>query len=935
MIRKVYLAFLLISISLLCVAQQPKQQWVDSVFSSLTLDQQLGQLFIFPANGHGNEDHLNVIKNTIDRYTLGGLIIVDGNPSNTIRLLNSLKSHADLPLLSMIKITHGLGTSLKDVDDFPTPLTIGACADKKIIFDLGSELGNQLDLLGINVGLYQGFSSSGTVFKYETWGENADSISQKMHAFLNGFQKHNSQIGIANFTSLAGKYSKKEIEYSFKGYQTAIDKGLNFISIDHNTSAMDQKTPAFLSKNVIDYLRKNLSFKGFIIAEELESLREYRPGKTEAQAILTGNDLIVSSNIANSIKRIKKLIRKGDIELLEIQKKVKKILTYKFDLIAEEKGIKVEDNINLKINNQNTKTLYHKTLKSSTTVINNNEQLPIKYLSEKNFASLTSDNGKSFTKALDDYALFSHFDLSGSVEKLISFLSLYDKVIVGVFDEDNVAVISRIIESIDGSKLIVCAPAHSLIFKRLPSNVALITGFDDSEDMMKIYPQAIFGAGGFNGKLPISLSGNLKANSGSKIPSLDRLGFGIPEEVGMSSKFLSEIDKIVYAAIEDQATPGAQVVVARKGKVVFQKSYGYYTYDNITPVTDNTIYDIASITKVAATTQAIMFLHEHNMIDLDKKIGHYLPELKGSNKEFMTIRDILTHQAGLWPFLPFWKETLLGDTYASVYFRFSPDDDYPYQISDGLYTNNITRDSVWNWVVKSKLRPKEAHKPYDYKYSDMGYYILQKLTEKLVNQPLEEFLQQNFYDPLGLNTMSYLPLCKFPISIIAPTEYDNYFRKTLVNGMVHDQGAALMGGVAGHAGLFSNALDLAKLMQMNLQKGKYGGLEYFMEGTVQYFTDVQYESNRRGLGWDKPVVGEWNSPTSTYASKKSFGHTGFTGTAAWIDPEFDLIYVFLSNRIYPDATNTKLIKNNIRTRIQDLIYQSIWEYSAIHSDTCN
>ena len=294
----------------------------------------------------------------------------------------------------------------------------------------------------------------------------------------------------------------------------------------------------------------------------------------------------------------------------------------------------------------------------------------------------------------------------------------------------------------------------------------------------------------------------------------------------------------------------------------------------------------------------------------------------------MIIRDILTHQAGLWPYLPFWKETVKDSLIIGNYYSNHPELNFQYQISGGLYGSQVVQDSVWQWVKASKIRKKTPRTPYDYKYSDMGYYLLQKLIEGFLNQPMEEFLQQNFYDPMGLNTLSYLPLCRYPLSRIAPTELDNYFRNTLVYGVVHDQGAALFGGVAGHAGLFSNALDLAKLMQMHLQDGTYGGVRYFQPGTIEKFTKKQYDNNRRGLGWDKPLQSEWFGPTSEYASPGTFGHTGFTGTAVWADPEFDLIFVFLSNRIHPNADNRKLIKNNIRTRIQDIIYESIWSYSS-------
>ena len=252
--------------------------------------------------------------------------------------------------------------------------------------------------------------------------------------------------------------------------------------------------------------------------------------------------------------------------------------------------------------------------------------------------------------------------------------------------------------------------------------------------------------------------------------------------------------------------------------------------------------------------------------------------------------------------------------------------EYPYQVSNKLYASVVMRDSLWQWIIKAKVRDKINRTPYDYKYSDMGFYIMQHLAEKILNQPMEDFLQQNLYEPLGANTTGFLPLNRFPPIQIAPTEDDKLFRRSLLIGTVHDQGAAMHGGVAGHAGLFSDAGDLAKLGQMLLQQGEYGGIQYYKPETVKLFISKQFESSRRGLGWDKPVQSDWNSPTSIYASPKTFGHTGFTGTCIWVDPEFDLVYIFLSNRVHPNMTNNKLLTASIRSRIQDVIYQSIFSY---------
>ena len=377
----------------------------------------------------------------------------------------------------------------------------------------------------------------------------------------------------------------------------------------------------------------------------------------------------------------------------------------------------------------------------------------------------------------------------------------------------------------------------------------LICAYQDQHITQDLVPQVIFGAIGASGRLPVS-SGKLTFGTGVTTEPLGRLGYSIPEGSGMDSRVLSRIDKIVREAISEKATPGCQVLVARKGKVIFEKSYGYFTYDSINAVTDETIYDIASITKVMATLQAVMFLEERGSIDLNQKASYYLPELAESNKRNLYIRDLLTHQAGLLPFIPFWRRTVdevgLNPTIYSAY----PEQNFKNQIALGVYSTSALQDSIWEWTVESKLRPTRYRRGshYTYKYSDMGFYILKKLAESHLNQPIEQFLEQNFYHPLGLSTMTYLPLCKFPINRIAPTEEDNYFRNTLICGTVHDQGAAMFGGIAGHAGIFSNSTDLAIMAQMNLQGGYYGGARYMQQETIKKFTSQQNSRNRRGLG---------------------------------------------------------------------------------------
>ena len=412
--------------------------------------------------------------------------------------------------------------------------------------------------------------------------------------------------------------------------------------------------------------------------------------------------------------------------------------------------------------------LVQRIYQESMTAFDPDKNLPIRQLDLKNLASYSIGRNERYIKTLDTYAPFTHYDSSTSIDKLRKVLPLFDYVVVGVSGEVRQEIFDLLneLENI----VIVSSFGELDVINKLNTDISKIVAYEHNDINEESAVELIFGAIGSKGRLPMTMSNLLIEGSGDAIQPVNRLEFSTAEDVCMDGTYLEQINNIIVEAIQDKATPGCQVVVARKGKVVFNKAFGYQTYDSIKPINANSIYDLASITKVAATTQAVMFLSEHQLIDLDKKVSVYLKDLKGTNKENMIIRDVLTHQAGLWPYLPFWKETLSDDTFSSVYYSFNEDDDYPYELSQGIYVSSITQDSVWLWVKQSKLREREPNITYDYKYSDMGYYMLQRLVEQLVNQPMEEFLQQNFYDPMGLATMSYLPLCRITQDINATTE---------------------------------------------------------------------------------------------------------------------------------------------------------------------
>ncbi|HNB50235.1 MAG TPA: serine hydrolase, partial [Chitinophagales bacterium] len=429
----------------------------------------------------------------------------------------------------------------------------------------------------------------------------------------------------------------------------------------------------------------------------------------------------------------------------------------------------------------------------------------------------------------------------------------------------------------------------------------------------------IFGARAAEGTLPVTV-GNFKYGDGECTQSNMRLKYGIPLEVNMNVQKLQKADAIIYKAIDDKIFPGAQLLVAKDGNVIYEKAYGFHTYDNTiaTKITD--LFDIASLTKVTATVPMIMKMQEQGKININKKLGDYFHYPDGVNKKDINIKEMLCHQAGLQAWIPFYKNTLdsLGNP-DTLWYSKVQDSIFSVKIVDSLFLKKSFQDSVWNMIYHSALSPVK-----EYKYSDLGYYLLQQIIEKTYKDSLQNIVKRYLFAPLGMNYTQYNPRWNaYDLNKIMPTEIENNFRKSLLLGTVHDQGAALLGGVAGHAGVFSNANDLAKYFQLLLNEGTYGANRYYEAATINKFTTKQYPNNRRAIGFDKPTPKGHDGPTCDAASPESFGHTGFTGTIAWADPTNNLIYIFLCNRVYPNAAVNNLAKQNIRPKIQQAVYDAI------------
>lgn len=954
MLKKVLAVFILWLSGSCLLAQDRKFQWVDSIFQTMSLEEKAGQLFVLPASSYHTRHEIEELIAEINDHHIGGIVITQGGPKGTVELINQLQKVSKVPLLTILSAGGGPGQVLDSLMTFPKMLNLGAITDDSLLYDYGEEIARQMKLLGLHMNIAPNADIDVMPDNpYVYLGTNKRRVSQQAISFVRGLQHNNVLASPSHQRTIGGqnliKGDSDPIDFvnngldtsSFYPFHQLIKEQIDGISTSYlHFSVLDKKKniPAPLSQFFISsILKQKLGFRGLTIAEipYFHQLAGKSKNETEKLAFEVGHDLLLyPDNVNGAIKKIISSVKKNTALRQQLDESVRKILSAKYDAGLFDSLHSNPDNIIDRINSPEANVMRLRLVESSITLVKDEKKLiPIPNLEGKKFASVTIGTGSSreFERYLNKYAAFESWSVNTPTDttQFINHLDEFDVIVVSLYglDSNQKSWLPNWVTKLDNKlNVIVCSFGNPYDLTMITDASTVLVGYGDSQNIPMTAAQIIFGARQAKGALPIQLNASLTEGMGTTNATIDRFAYGIPEQVGMSGKILSKIDEIVRQAIDSGATPGCNILIAKDGQVIYNKAIGWKTYEKANPLTEETIYDLASITKVSATLQTVMFMYDKNLIDINKKVSVYLPELTNSNKKDFTIKDILTHQAGLWPYLPFWQQTIKDSTLLPEYYSERQSDEFPFPVAKNLFANKTMKDSLWQWIINAKVREKKPRTPYDYTYSDMGFYIMQHLAEKLLNQPMEDFLQQNIYEPIGAYTTGFLPLDRFAESEIAPTENDLQFRQSTLIGYVHDQGAAMHGGIAGHAGLFSDANDLAKLGQMWLQKGSYGGQQFFKPETVDFFTAKQYDSSRRGLGWDKPTVSDWNGPTSLYASPKTFGHTGFTGTAIWVDPEFNLVYVFLSNRVFPDMFNTKLLTANIRPRIQDVIYQSIFEY---------
>ncbi len=940
------------------------EHWADSVMKNLSRDERIAQLIMIAAFSNKDAVHVADITHQITRYGVGGLIFFQGGPVREALLTNYYQSVSKVPLLIGMDAEWGLAMRLDSTIRYPRQMTSTAIQNDALIYQMGSEIAKNCKRLGIHMNFAPDADVNNNPFNpiigSRSFGDDRETVARNSLAYMKALQDnhiiatgkhfpgHGNADSDSHFTLPTIMQDTAELDsIELYPFRKLIDGGLTGMMVAHlNVPSLDTTPdmPSTLSSSIVtDLLKNKYDFKGLIFTDALNMKAvsaRYEPGIVDKLALLAGNDvLLLSENVGKAILEIHYAVENCEITQEEIDARVKKILMAKFWCGLDQKQFIDTTNLYNDLNDGAGRLLQRKMYEESVTVlVNKDSLLPFRSREPYRIASVViGDNLKNtFQQQLRYYGNVDIYaeDKDAPVavfEALFNFLSNYDYVIVSLHGTSMKAQTGYGIPEVARwfidtvmytykSVFVDFGNAYTLTrFERLKSAKAIILAYEDFPLTHSIAAQVVMGGLSASGKLPVDAIANFPKGTGVITPQPIRFEYTIPEAAGMSSLVLSRIDSLVNYAIAENATPGCQVLIARNGKVVYQKSFGNKTYNGNDTVRNTDIYDIASVTKIAATGLAAMSLYEKKKINLSNPLSKYLSGTKGTNKSHLTIREILLHEAGLKPWIPFYRETVSEAGLRPGLFSDTVSAKYTLHVADCLYLLNTYADTIFNRIYSSAVEEKGK-----YVYSDLGPIMMKEIIEEVADKPMDKYLDENFYKPLRLNRLAFNPFDKFRANEIVPTENDTVFRMQLLRGFVHDPAAAMFGGVAGNSGVFSDANDLAVIMQMLLNKGKYGGRQFLKPATVELFTQKQVPGNRRGLLFDKPETDpSKQSPCCLKASPFTFGHQGFTGTCAWADPEYGLVYIFLSNRIHPDVSNDKLVKMNVRTRIQEIIYESI------------
>ena len=949
-------------------------KWVDSVYGALTEDERIGQLFMVAAYSGGKNYNEDTVTKLINAHQIGGLIFMQGGPVRQAMLTNKYQALAHTPLLIAMDGEWGLGMRLDSVKSFPREMMLGATNDSGLVYRLGMAIGLQCQRMGVNIDFAPDVdvnnNAANPVINSRSFGEDKVRVARLGTAFMLGLQemgviacaKHFPGHGDTNVDShkdlpLITKSLEQLDTLELYPFKKLIAAGVKSVMVAHlEVPALDtaEHVPTTLSRNAVTNLLKNqLGYRGLVITDALNmaGVTKYFPaGDADLRAFEAGNDILLfSQDVPSALLKIRAALDSNIIPQSALEASVRKILAAKFDAgLANWKDIDTTDLTNDL--NKYVDPMRAQTAKAAITVVSDENQI-LKKVNENmrvGYIGVNADSSSVLHLALQfefenvDAQWLPKNSSPENSQKILASLPKYEAVIAGVHNlgnnpYNNYGLSDEQINFLaqvgckNNTMVVLLGNAYATQYFCGASSV--MVGYEDDSLTELAAADVLLGKAKAKGKLPVTacVGGKSVCPAPAKPPvtkepiiarqpnnELQKVMY--PKLAGVvDQKALDRLDMFMARNIADGVFPGCRVLAAKDGKVFYDKAFGYLEYNKQHPVDTNTLYDMASCTKILATTLAVMKLYDQGKLNLDKTVADYLPWTAGTNKADIRIRDLLMHQAGLKSYIPFFKATLDGDgNLEKEYYRTKPIFNYTVKVANDLYLRRDYLDTMWAKILAGPLDNLGKSV-----YSDLDYYFLYRIVEAITGKTIDKYVDEQFYKPMGLKRITYNPLTKFDTLEIAPTEIDEYFRNELICGYVHDPGAAMLGGVGGHAGIFATAHDVGAIFQMLLNKGVYGKTRYFKAATVDLFTAYHSKLNHRGLGFDKPSVDSNDGgPAGARCSALAYGHQGFTGTCVWADPATGIVFVFLSNRVYPTAANVKINKLNVRTTAQDYIYEA-------------
>ena len=924
-------------------------KWVDSIYNTMNIDEKIGQLFMARISSVVGQKSFEKAKENIIKNHIGGFIFSKGSASKSNRWINALQKKSKIPLITGMDAEWGASMRYDSINKFPWNMTLGAIQDDELIEEIGYKIGIQLKALGININFSPvvdiNTNPLNPIIGNRSFGEDKFEVSRKSLKMMMGmhragiltcakhFPGHGETMKDSHYDLPLVKFDKNRIDsVELYPYKKLIPQGISSIMVGHlNYPALDDGIPSSLSKKIVDsLLLKELDFKGLVITDALEmkGVSEFKKYKNiSLGAFLAGNDiLLIPENLEKDLKVFKRAYYKNIITEERLSLSVKKILKAKYKLgLNDYKPLDV-DNLVSKINSISNEYLMRKSMEDAITLLKNDSTIPLskQKIGYLNLGDKDNDFYNLLSRELDISKIninnYNRDDVFDYEFLIISFLkSNKSPWVNSEFSKTDI----EIIETLSSKRkviLVTFTKPYNLSKINLEKISAVLLAYQNNMDAKYSATQSIVGKNKITGRLPVSISTKYKYGSGITLKMDSLFPFVNPFDVGINKIKLKQIDNLAHVAIDSMLTPGMQILAARYGKIFYHKAFGYHTYDKKRKVKLSDVYDIASLTKILSTLPILIQEIDKGEFLFDNTLGSLSSKFKNTNKENLTFLEIMSYQSGIIPWVPFYQETLKkrDKRPSRKYYRTKESKKFSIKISDKLYGKYNLEKLQFESLINSRLLKKGEN------YSDLPTIFMQYILEEKYNTSLENLFIERVSKPLNLQSTFYLPLKYRDESEIVPSEIDTYFRQNKLTGYVHDMTASIKGGVSGHAGLFSNAFDVAKIMQMFLQKGEYSGVNFFSNQTFDKFNKTYFkdEGNRRAVGFDKPNP-QGGGMTFEGISENSFGHSGFTGTFTWADPETEIIFVFLSNRTFPSMDNRKLIEQNVRTRMQKLLYESI------------